>query len=268
MKDQLIQGYESTEILAVPSKEPIPQFNINFIQGAFFEILGGRQLDYDVSFIDNKTNQVIHSGKISPNCWIKASKQSFVDWKIKALDGIHEYEYNLDLKDKRVYIALDSKSLGDTLAWFPYIEEFQKKYNCKIITSTFWNHFFEKEYPNFEFAKPGETVNNLYAMYTIGWFYNEDGTIDYNKNPKDFKHIPLQQTASDILGLEYKELRPIEVLPCPVVILGDEESPTAVLYLPSVLATKAHLPMATNLQPIVFCLNAHIPTAVLAEAVL
>jgi autotransporter strand-loop-strand O-heptosyltransferase len=208
MKDQLIQGYESTNILAIPSKEPVPQFNINFIQAAFFEIVGGKQLDYDVSFINNKTNEVLHSGKISSNCWIKASKQSFVDWKIKAFDGIHEYEYNLDLKDKRVYIALDSKSLGDTLAWFPYVEEFQKKHNCKIITSTFWNHFFEKEYPNFEFAKPGEAVNNLYAMYTIGWFYNEDGTIDYNKNPKDFKHIPLQQTASDILGLEYKELRP------------------------------------------------------------
>jgi autotransporter strand-loop-strand O-heptosyltransferase len=208
MRDQLIDGYNNTEILAISSKEPIPQFNINFIDGAYFEIIGGKQLDYDVSFTDSKTNQVLHSGKITSNCWIKANKQSFIDWKIKALDGIHEYEYNIELKHKRVYIALDSKSLGDTLAWFPYVEEFQKKHNCKIITSTFWNYFFEKEYPDFEFVKPGETVNNLYAMYTIGWFYNQDGTIDYNKNPRDFKHIPLQQTATDILGLEYKELKP------------------------------------------------------------
>lgn len=208
MKDQLINGYENTKILAIPSKEPTPEFTINFIDGAFFEIKGGKNLEYDVSFVDKKTNQVVHSQKILPNHWVRASKKHFVDWKIIANDGIHEYEYNLDLTNQRVYIALDSKSLGDTLAWFPYVEEFQKKHNCKIITSTFWNHFFEKEYPEFEFVKPGEAVNNLHAMYVIGWFYNADGTIDYNKNPQDFKKINLQQTATDILGLEYKELRP------------------------------------------------------------
>jgi hypothetical protein len=35
----------------------------------------------------------------------------------------------LDLKDKRVYIAFDSKSLGDNVAWIPYVLEFQKKHN-------------------------------------------------------------------------------------------------------------------------------------------
>lgn len=208
MKDQLITGYENTEILATPSKEPNPEFTINFIDGAFFEVRGGKNLEYEVSFIDNKTNEIVHSQKILTNHWIKTNKKHFVDWKIIAKDGIHEYEYNLDLNNQRVYIALDSKSLGDTLAWFPYIEQFQKKHNCKIITSTFWNHFFEKEYPNFEFVKPGETVNNLHAMYVIGWFYNSDGTVDNNKNPQDFKKVNLQQTASDILGLEYKELKP------------------------------------------------------------
>ena len=208
MKDQLISGYNSTKILAVPTKEPVPQFNINFINGAFFEVKGGKNLQYKVEFKDKKTGKIMHSDNILPEHWIKAGKQHFVDWNITALDGIHEYSYNLDLTNQRVYIALDSKSLGDTLAWFPYVEEFRLKHNCKVICSTFWNHFFESEYPEIEFTNPGSTVNNLHAMYTIGWFYNQDGTIDFNKNPQDFKHIPLQQTASDILGLEYKELRP------------------------------------------------------------
>ena len=208
MKDQLISGYNSTKILAVPTKEPVPQFNINFINGAFFEVKGGKNLQYKVEFKDKKTGKIMHSDNIFPEHWIKSGKQHFIDWNITALDGIHEYSYNLDLTNQRVYIALDSKSLGDTLAWFPYAEEFRLKHNCKVICSTFWNHFFESEYPEIEFVNPGSTVNNLHAMYTIGWFYNQDGTIDFNKNPQDFKHIPLQQTASDILGLEYKELRP------------------------------------------------------------
>jgi autotransporter strand-loop-strand O-heptosyltransferase len=103
---------------------------------------------------------------------------------------------------------LDSKALGDTLAWFPYVEEFRKKHNCQVVCYTFWNHFFEDNYPEIEFVKPGITVHNLYAMYTIGWFYKEDGNIDFNKNPFDFRNQSLQKTASDILGLEFKELKP------------------------------------------------------------
>ena len=36
------------------------------------------------------------------------------------------------IKGKVVYIIFQSKGLGDTLAWFPYVEEFRKKYNCKV----------------------------------------------------------------------------------------------------------------------------------------
>ena len=32
------------------------------------------------------------------------------------------------IKGKVVYIIFQSKGLGDTLAWFPYVEEFRKKY--------------------------------------------------------------------------------------------------------------------------------------------
>jgi autotransporter strand-loop-strand O-heptosyltransferase len=61
---------------------------------------------------------------------------------------------------------------------------------------------FEKEYPMLEFVPPGTTVNNLYAMYRLGWFY------DKNKEPVLPNTIPLQQTATNILGLPYKEIKP------------------------------------------------------------
>jgi autotransporter strand-loop-strand O-heptosyltransferase len=43
-------------------------------------------------------------------------------------------------------------------------------------------------------------------MYRIGWYY-KDGEYNEAKNPNDFRKEPLQKTASDILGLEYKETR-------------------------------------------------------------
>jgi autotransporter strand-loop-strand O-heptosyltransferase len=208
LKDQLISGYNNTKILRTPSKEDTPKFNINFIEGALFEVVGGPDREYTVQFIDKKTGQTIHQDKIKKNHWTRTSIKYYKDWSIFVDDGINSYEYNMDLKDKRVYIALDSKALGDTLAWFSSVEEFRKKHNCKVICSTFWNHFFKDEYPEIEFVKPGETVHNLYAMYTIGWFYKNEDEFDFNKVPYDFRNQSLQKTASDILGLEFKEVKP------------------------------------------------------------
>ena len=208
MRDTLIKSYDTTQIRTKPSLPLKPKFNINFINGAYFEIIGGHDKDYRVEFINKKTGKVEHFGNIKNNCWIKANKSYFVDWLITANDGETTYKYEPSFSENRVYIALDSKALGDTLAWFPYVEEFRKKHNCKVICSTFHNEFFRENYSEIEFVNPGDTVHNLYAMYTIGWYYNLDGSIDYYKHPFDFKLQPLQKTAADILGLEYKEIVP------------------------------------------------------------
>jgi hypothetical protein len=91
-----------------------------------------------------------------------------------------------------VYIAFDSSSLGDTIAWMPYVEEFRKKHDCKMIVSTFKNFLFESEYPDIEFVEPGVVVPNVYGMYKLGWFY------DANKEPVLPNTIPLQQAATNI----------------------------------------------------------------------
>jgi autotransporter strand-loop-strand O-heptosyltransferase len=84
----------------------------------------------------------------------------------------------------------------------PYVLEFKIKHQCDVIVSTFKNFLFENEYPELEFVTPGTNVTNLYAMYRLGWFYNE------NKEPVLPNTIPLQQTATNILGLPYKEIKP------------------------------------------------------------
>jgi autotransporter strand-loop-strand O-heptosyltransferase len=79
---------------------------------------------------------------------------------------------------------------------------------CDVICSTFHNEWFEGNYPHIEFVKPGSQVDNLYAMYNLGWFY-DDKKVIFDKIPIDFKKYPLQQTASEILGLKYSEVKPI-----------------------------------------------------------
>jgi len=209
MKDQLISIYK-TERLNKPSKPNTPRFNVNFINGPFVEILNSPYKNHIVKFINKNTGGIEYSQKVGSDCWVRAGKQYFIDWKVKVEDenGNTLFEHDYNAEGKRVYIALDSKSLGDTLAWFPYVDEFRKKHNCKVVCSTFHNHLFQNQYPEIEFIRPGETANGLYAMYTVGWFYFADGKMDLNKNVSDFRCIPLQQTSSDILGLKFKEVIP------------------------------------------------------------
>jgi autotransporter strand-loop-strand O-heptosyltransferase len=181
---------------------------IHFVKGPYVEIKGNIDSEYTVKFIDNKTGKVHYSTNIKNNCWCKCSIEYFVEWKIVIYqnDKIW-YEYVYDAKGKRVYIAMDSKALGDSLAWVSYVEEFRKQHECEVITSTFMNHMFEQRYPNVKFIEPGKAVENLYAMYCVGLFYNDDNSINFFKNPIDPKTQTMQKMCSDILGLNFKEVK-------------------------------------------------------------
>ena len=211
MKDKLLSHYKSTVKL---NKHMPLRVSYNNVDGMFVELTGGDNSKYDVQFIDNKTNNVVFTVELQKNHWAKPNAKYYVDWKvlIKNKNTGDVSTYQLNLENKRVYVSFESKSLGDTLAWFPYVEEFRKKHNCKLICSTFWNHMFAPKYPDIEFITPGETAHNLEAMYKIGLFYNDNG-YDVGLHPTNPIHGPLQKIASDILGLEYKEIKPEIVIP-------------------------------------------------------
>jgi len=201
--------YEGIERNLDNIKELRDQVIVSHILGPKVTIRGNNNHEYRVEFIDKKNNFVIYQSNIKTNHWSKANVQYFTDWRIRVWKDnelFHQEDYNAE--DKRVYISLSSSAIGDTLAWFPYAEKFKEKHNCELIVSTFHNDLFEEKYPDIEFVKPGQTVENIYAQYSIGFFYNEDDTINIYKNPQDPKTIPMQQVATDILGLEYEEVKP------------------------------------------------------------
>ena len=88
-------------------------------------------------------------------------------------------------------ICFESKSLGDSLAWIPYVEEFRIKNKCHVICSTFKNDLFKGQYPEIEFVEPGVGVNNIYGLYRLGLFYDDNRTIRYDNHPTNPKVEPL-----------------------------------------------------------------------------
>lgn len=214
MKESLIRIYEETKIDTVNVIEkPQNKFICDFINGAKLEILGSRPAEYRVDFINNETEIIEYSTVIYNNHWCKPNKQYFVDWSVNVYENNElVFSHKYDAKSKRVYISLESKAIGDTLAWFPVLEEFRKKHECELIVSTFHNDWFKSEYPDIQFVNPSEVVHNLYAMYKIGWFYS-DNKVNYDMNRVDFKSIPLQHTATSILGLQPTEIKPKLTVP-------------------------------------------------------
>ena len=214
LKEDVNEYRRKNYVSKISKDQSKTKVNLNFIDGPFVEILSESDSIYNVEFINLKNNKVEYETTLRSNHWARCSIKYYVDWlvRITGIDNEFKMEHRLNAKNQRVLISFESKSLGDNLAWIPYIEEFRKKYNCKVICSTFHNSLFKNQYPNIEFMEPGNNAHNIYALYRLGMFYktNDNGSreIDYQYHLTDPKQEPLTKLGSDILGLDYIERRP------------------------------------------------------------
>ena len=187
------------ELMKVPIRKQQVSITQHFVNQPFLEIKGNSESDFLVQFLDEK-GSIYYENTIKANHWVRLNRQWYTKWRTRVFEGKDLiYNSTLDLEGKKVFIAIDSKSLGDTLAFIPYCDAFRVKHNCEVIVSTFWNKILD--YPDLEFVEPG-TMVGCYCLYTLGWHWNED------KEPTLCNTIPLQQSASNILGLDYVELKP------------------------------------------------------------
>ena len=198
-------------------------FKLYNIDGYYFELVNTYDdREYQCSFVEEKGGQRTehYKSNLKTGSWMKISRlyicNMFVE--IRTLNGVLKKKISfLDhLKAKRVFITFDSSALGDTIAWMPYVLEFKNRYQCDVTVSTFKNWMFQDVYPELEFVEPGSIVHNIVAMPKLGWFW------DTEKEPVNPVTIPLQQTATNILGLPYVELRP-RIINLPGVLLENEK---------------------------------------------
>ena len=214
--EDLLNFYNAVTNLNITQNKPLTKdytFVRHYVTQPYFEIQGTTENKLNIKYYDDK-NEISYQNELPINSWVKLNKEYFIKWRTTVEEnGEVIYDETLDLKDKRVYISFGSKSLGDTMAWVPYCEVFRKKHGCQLIVSTFLNSLFKDQYPDIEFVEPGELVTNIHAQYRLGWHYTSEGVYDNNKHPFDFKKMPLQKTATDILGLDYEEVRPLLKLP-------------------------------------------------------
>lgn len=178
-------------------------YNVSFNDGCRVTIIGNDESKSEVSFFDKNTKELIYKDSQSCGFWTGPNKKYYTEWLIQILTpegNIQKYEF--DVTNRNVLILFDSSALGDTIAWMPYAEEFRKKHNCNVTIRTFHNYLFKNSYPDINFTDSWDS-SKYYATYRIG-VYDDDK--DGNKNKNNWKTVPLQMIASDILGLDYLEI--------------------------------------------------------------
>lgn len=207
MKNQLIEIYEITKINHKDSVESQNSIVFDFNNKSKVEILGEIKKEYNLKFINKQNNKLVYESDISNNMWTQANFAYFIDWNIQIRDKQTNSlvsDFNLDLKNKTVKIVNESPSLGDGVSWVACIDLFQKKHNCIVDYYTPNKDLFEIEYPNINFYNYNHIKDeNYYVSYKIGCFDPNDNSI----SPVDYRTQNLQQIASNILGLDYEEVK-------------------------------------------------------------
>ena len=182
-------------------------YNIHHVDGLYFQLLDdeGKNREYDVVFVDRDSKSEIYETKLKLGGWARLNRKYlsdiavFVKYEGRTIKQINILD---ELKGKRVFVVFESSSLGDSIAWMPYCLDMQNVYGCEIIVSTFKNDLFKSVYPELTFVDRGVIVHNIIARVELGWFWDE------SKEPVNPITVPLQQTASNILAIPFKEIRP------------------------------------------------------------
>ena len=128
------------------------------------------------------------------------------------------------IKNKVVHIIFQSNALGDTLAWFPYVEQFRIENKCRVklfLPNQEIIPLLQPNYPKIEFLSTDKYIHARYVVCKHGCSCGDgemhfklpmsaDGIISYKiGNGWDGRqHIPLQQSATEILGLPFTEKKP------------------------------------------------------------
>ncbi len=133
---------------------------------------------------------------------VQSSKKYFIPFKIEIWkNDVLVLEHTLSLKNKEVLVQVPVGTLGDALAWFPYIPQFQERHQCKLTCGMGEAviPLFKESYPNINFVALDKLQpEKFYASYRMGLFFDD---WECTHQPVDFRYAGLHKTAAYILGV-------------------------------------------------------------------
>lgn len=185
-----------------PTQESVEGIRFDFNDG--LRVRFPESGEYRCVFTDLDTGCLLYSMDVAPGCTVASVKKFYIRFglEIYRKDQLKEpiFRHELNLAGKEVMIQLPVGALGDTVAWFSYVERFQRQHGCKLTVSmaSYMADLFRDQYPEIRFVSKDEAVKLApYATYNLGLFFGGD----VNHQPFDFRQVGLHRTAGHILGV-------------------------------------------------------------------
>lgn len=209
-----------------------PKIEISYCLGCKVRVNCPNGNIYKIEIWDSKNNTLLLSGMSYGD--LHYTKTYFIKYRVDIyLDSHLIYSDTLNLENRRVKINFTSTSLGDTISWISQVDKFQRENNCEVFVNIKKYGELFTDYTNLNFIdyqpieKPtGSTLipgmdslsckrfncffdfcQCYYAEYDLGCFLGPNEVIS-EFTPTDIKDGSIEKAASDILGLDYEELKP------------------------------------------------------------
>lgn len=181
-------------------------FKINFSEGAKFTCTEEEDFPITVEFWNERENCLENSVIFNQPGSFSTPKKYFIPWKVKVFKGEGQiWEEKMNLENRKVFVHIDSPSIGDILAWVSQTIRFWREMKCDLTVFTELYFLFQESYPEISWVHAKHNVVDPYARYRISYWLSPQR---FYFNPIDPRTSPLAKVASDILGIDYVEERP------------------------------------------------------------
>ncbi|RQH06498.1 autotransporter strand-loop-strand O-heptosyltransferase [Paraburkholderia dinghuensis] len=192
--------------LGAPLFEGAPGVLYDFNYGCRVKVEGRAR----VRLLDRDADVVLYDNEVV-DAMVTSTKRYFVNFRIEVFRECQlVFEHDYAARGRKIYARLPVSTIGDVLAWFPYVDEFRKRHGCEMYLSMgpeLWS-LFADAYPDLHYIRPEDedaAASGFYASYFLGIFFP---STDRTHQPVDFRLSGLQRTIATLLGLPAKECRP------------------------------------------------------------
>src|SRR5574344_3074008 len=133
-----------------PPKEPTfvlpPETpTLEAVDGIRFDFNNGLRIkfpdkgEHRCVFKDLDTDCLLYSMDVKPGCTVESVKKFYIRFRLEIYRKCELekpiFTHDIDLTGKEVLIQLPIGALGDTIAWFSFVERFQRQHGCKLFCS-------------------------------------------------------------------------------------------------------------------------------------
>lgn len=201
-----------------------PKIRVSFCDGCHVQIICPIKLCYRVVISDSESILLdISTSKSLISYEPHSINYKFIRYKVDVyFNNTLIFTEQLNLKGRKVKINFDSTALGDNIAWISQVDRFQKIHQCELYVNCQYKNLFENVYTNLHFNDceslsfssgtiiPGlnGSCKNFFCFHLPCNCYYASYDLGFYALQPHLRTESLSKIASDMLGLEYEEIRP------------------------------------------------------------